>query len=93
MYPSRNVDGKKTEFSPEGKQCTTTAENQAFAMWWMDLQNIRRIESIRVYARRDDKKWGKFFLLTAQLLFVQKAVNKNLFKVITIMTNDNIIFR
>ncbi|XP_052694105.1 uncharacterized protein LOC128172343 [Crassostrea angulata] len=59
VYTSRNlVDGKKTDFSLGGNQCTTTAENKAFAMWWVDLKNTRRIERIRVYSRRDDKQWG-----------------------------------
>lgn len=61
VYTSRNlVDGKKTDFSLGGNQCTTTAENKAFAMWWVDLKNTRRIERIRVYSRRNDKKWGNF---------------------------------
>lgn len=61
VYTSRNlVDGKKTDLSLGGNQCTTTAENKAFAMWWVDLKNTRRIERIRVYSRRNDKKWGNF---------------------------------
>lgn len=59
VYSSHNlVDGKKTDFSLGGNQCTTTADNQAFAMWWVNLKYTRRIERIRVYSRRDDKKWG-----------------------------------
>lgn len=59
-YPSsRLVDGKKSNLHLNGDQCSSTMNNQCYAMWRVDLLNTRRIERIVVYSRTDNLEWGK----------------------------------
>lgn len=59
----RVVDGKRSNLNYNGNQCTSTSDNQVFAMWRVDLQKLRRIERIMVYSRTDNVAWGKMLYL------------------------------
>lgn len=54
----RLVDGKVLAGIITQGVCTSTKENQVFAMWVVNLQRPRRIERISV-SRTDNKTWGK----------------------------------
>lgn len=59
-YPSsRLVDGKKSNLHLYRDLCSSTMYYQSYAMWRVDLQNIRRIERIVVNSRTDNVEWGK----------------------------------
>lgn len=55
----RQVDGKVSSGIISQGVCTSTKENQVFAMWVVNLQRPRRIERISVFSRTDNKTWGK----------------------------------
>lgn len=54
----RLVDGKVLAGIITQGVCTSTKENQGFAMWVVNLQRPRRIERISVFSRTDNKTWG-----------------------------------
>lgn len=48
----RLVDGRVLSVHISQGVCTSTMENQVFAMWVVDLLRPRRIECISVFSRR-----------------------------------------
>lgn len=57
-YSSRAVDGLFTNRAFDGNQCASTGDSY-FALWWVDLGHISRIDHIVVYFRTDNVPCGK----------------------------------
>lgn len=55
----RLVDGRVLSGHISQGVCTSTMDNQVFAMWVVDLQKPRRIERMSVFSRTDNLTWGK----------------------------------
>lgn len=66
-YSSRAVDGLYTDRSYSGNQCAATGDSY-FALWWVDLGHVSRIDHIVMYFRTDNEPWGKKWCL--QQLFI-----------------------
>uniref|UniRef100_A0A8W8MI90 EGF-like domain-containing protein n=1 Tax=Magallana gigas TaxID=29159 RepID=A0A8W8MI90_MAGGI len=64
----RLVDGKVLAGIITQGVCTSTKENQVFAMWVVNLQRPRRIERISVFSRTDNKTWDANNGFTKRLL-------------------------
>lgn len=65
-YSSRAVDGLYTDRSYSGNQCAATGDSY-FALWWVDLGHVSRIDHIVMYFRTDNEPWGKKMMFAAQL--------------------------
>lgn len=52
------VDGKKSNLSWEGGQCTISDNYQRTATWWVNLTSILSIHHIIVYYRTGNVEWG-----------------------------------
>ncbi|XP_061170909.1 uncharacterized protein LOC133180387 [Saccostrea echinata] len=51
---AKAVDGKYSDRSAGGNQCTISADKEQTAMWWVDLQRVVSISYINIYYRTDN---------------------------------------
>lgn len=52
------VDGRKTDLSFRGGQCTASAHERHVAQWHVDLGAVLGIDHITIYYRTDNIPWG-----------------------------------
>ncbi|XP_062570775.1 protein draper-like, partial [Saccostrea cucullata] len=57
--PLRAVDGRKTDFSHTGYQCSISANLRKQATWWVNLTEIRSIRDVIIYYRTGNKNWDE----------------------------------
>lgn len=63
QYEANNsVDGRKSDLTREGGQCTISAAKHT-ATWWVNLTAILSIHHITIYFMTNNKEFGKYFLL------------------------------
>lgn len=66
------VDGRKTDLSFRGGQCTASAHERHVAQWHVDLGAVLGIDHITIYYRTDNVPWGSYLVLR-----VSKLSNKD----------------
>uniref|UniRef100_K1PG89 Uncharacterized protein n=1 Tax=Magallana gigas TaxID=29159 RepID=K1PG89_MAGGI len=58
LYDASNaVDGRKSDLSNWGGQCSVSWGEQT-AIWWVNLTTIHSIHHITIYFRTNNKPWG-----------------------------------
>ena len=54
------VDGRKSDLSELGRECTASSVSKTTAMWWVDLGTLQSIHSIIIQYATGNQVWGNF---------------------------------
>ena len=57
---NRAVDGRKSDLSELGGECTASSVGRTTAMWWVDLGTLQSIHHIIIQYAAGNQVWGKF---------------------------------
>ena len=69
LYPLSNdekhsannaVDGRKSDLSELGGECTASSVRRTTAMWWVDLGTLQSIHHIILQYSTGNQVWGNF---------------------------------
>lgn len=66
---SNAVDGRKSDFSWDGHQCSASTDEQT-ATWWVNLTSIYSIHHITIYFITNNK--GKFIVIISSTSCIQQ---------------------
>ncbi|XP_061194968.1 uncharacterized protein LOC133203139 [Saccostrea echinata] len=66
--PMKAVDGKKSDRSYVGGQCSVSKGGQRAATWWVNLGGILSINNILIYYRTDNLVWNENNKYTTRFL-------------------------
>ena len=54
------VDGKKSDLSELGGECTASSSSRTTAMWWVDLGTLQSIHHVIIQYSTGNQVWGNF---------------------------------
>nr|XP_034320243.1 receptor-type tyrosine-protein phosphatase zeta-like [Crassostrea gigas] len=67
FHASNAVDGRKSDLSWDGGQCSFSNGNQT-ATWWVNLTSVHSIHHITIYFMTDNRTWGSSNTFTNHFL-------------------------
>ncbi|XP_062613920.1 uncharacterized protein LOC134275677 [Saccostrea cucullata] len=80
FHSSKAVDGKWTDLSAWGGQCSISADGYSTSTWWVILDAIYSIHDIRIHYRTDNNLWDASNGYTARFLgfyvYVSNSTNR-----------------
>ena len=56
------MDGKKSDLSAFGVECTSSSFGRTTAMWWVDLGTEQNIHHIFIQYATSNLVWGDYYL-------------------------------
>ena len=77
VSPGNAVDGRKTDLSGLGGQCSLSDINKTTATWWVNLGSVLSIHHITIYYRTDNVAWSMCH--RAKLTFVYSNLKRFIF--------------
>ena len=57
---NNSVDGRKSDLSVLGGECTASSVGRTTAMWWVDLGSLQNIHHIIIQHATGNQVWGNF---------------------------------
>ena len=58
---NRAVDGRKSDLSADGGECTVSSSSRTTTMWWVDLGTLQNIDHIFIQYATGNQVWGNYY--------------------------------